>query len=118
MTRGSVSKTLPEVCAYDVDPGGPKPAATGPAARNTGVVRRGKSSSAAPIRPRPATRLLQEPSTVRRPKESSGLGSWLGPVPISAPHGPVADVVFATWASATLICLRMYERSDGVIVNP
>src|SRR3954447_23774798 len=63
-------------------------------------------------------RLLQEPSTVRRPNESRGLGSWWGPVPRSAPQGPVALVVFATWASAILICLRMYARSAGVTVKP
>src|SRR3954451_205174 len=73
MTRGSVSKTLPEVWLYDVGPPPPNAAGTGPATRNTGVVRRGKSSSAAPILALPGTRLLQEPSTVRSPKESSGL---------------------------------------------
>src|SRR3954453_7887098 len=47
ITRGSVSKTFPEVWSYDVVPGGPK--AAGPALRKTGVVSRGNSSSAAPI---------------------------------------------------------------------
>jgi hypothetical protein len=114
MTRGSVSKTLPEVCAYDVGSGGPKPSATVPAARKTGVVRRGKTSSAAPILPRPATRLLQEPSTVRSPKESSGLDSWLGPVPTSAPQGPVAEVCRDVGLSDLDLCedVREVGRRD------
>ena len=40
-------------------------------------------------------------------RRAAGSGIWLGPVPTSAPQGPVAEVVFATWASAILICLRM-----------
>ena len=59
------------------------------------------------MRALPGTRLLHEPSTVRSPAETNGLAIWFGPVPIRAPHGPVSDVVFATWASAILICFRM-----------
>src|SRR4051812_29898466 len=70
MVRGRVSKTLPEFCLYDDGAGGPKAGGLDSASANTGVVRRGKTSSAAPILALPGTRLLQEPSTVRSPNES------------------------------------------------
>ncbi len=62
-------------------------AANGPASSavlKTGSVSRGKVWSAAPYFAWPGCRLLQLPSTVRRPKETSGLSIWLGPVPIIA----------------------------------
>ena len=76
--------------------GGMKAAGTGSASRNSGVVRRGNFWSAAPNVSWPGIRLLHDPSTVRSPREIRGLGIWFGPVPTSAPHGPVAEVVFAT----------------------
>ncbi len=45
------------------------------AALNSGLVSRGKVWSAAPYLSWPRIRLLQEPSTVRRPNDSSGLGN-------------------------------------------
>ena len=70
----------------------------GSAAAKTGVVSRGNTTSAAPWVSCPATRLLQDPSTVRSPKDTSGLASWLSE-PSSAPQGPVVgrgvrDVIF------------------------
>ncbi len=118
MTRGCESKTSPFFCAYDVGPGGPKPVGTSSAALNTGVTCRGNGWSAAPKFSRPGMRLLHEPSTVRRPYEERASGIWLGPVPTSAPQGPVADVVLATCVSAILICSRMNARSEGVTVKP
>lgn len=45
-------------------------------------------------------RFLPGPSTVRRPRESSGLENWSGLPPVRAVHGHVAELVSATWASA------------------
>src|SRR6478609_7546106 len=38
ISRGWVSKTLPDFCLYDVEPGAPNPAGTSPASLNTGLV--------------------------------------------------------------------------------
>ena len=76
----------------------------------------------------PGIRLLQEPSTVRSPKDSSGLGDLVG---AGADHRLAVDRVAASgsvagrrtacareWRSAILICLRMNARSEGVTVKP
>src|SRR3954468_2466976 len=98
--RGCVSNVRPECCAYDViGPAGPNSGGFDSACRKSGVVRRGNTGSAAPKVSRPGIRLLQLPSTVRRPYDVIGSGTWFGPGPTRAPHGPVAEVVFATCAS-------------------
>src|SRR4051794_33843696 len=70
-TRALSSKTSPFFCAYVVGVptglGSRKPALTGSAVRNLRDVTRGNCSSAAAKRSRAGNRLLQEPSTVRRP---------------------------------------------------
>ena len=67
MTRGCESATLPVFCAYD-EATGPPNAEASSAALNTGVVRRGNTSSAAVKRyVAELFRLLHDPSTVRRP---------------------------------------------------
>ena len=99
-------------------PGPNRPAGAFSAAAKSLPPSRTKSWSAAPyVRPA-AVRLLQVPSTVRRPSGRTGLDTWLSPSPSREPQGPVALVVVATCASAILICLRMYARSDAVTVKP
>ncbi|MNY59421.1 hypothetical protein D3C86_1958700 [compost metagenome] len=72
---------------------GPGPSGSnGSAVRNTGVVMRGNTVSAAPNRLRPSTRLLNDPSTVRSPNATSVLGNR------SRRSSPAA------WASAIKIC--------------
>src|SRR4051812_16980838 len=75
IVRGRVSNTLPEFCLYDDGVGGPNNGGLDSASEKTGVESRGNSWSAAPIWSLPATRLLHEPSTVRSPIDTSGLGS-------------------------------------------
>src|SRR4051794_59771 len=122
MTRGWVSKTKPFFCAYE-DPGtaglpGPKkPAPTPSAVRNWAVLRRGNVWSAAANCSRPGTRLLHEPSTVRRPYDVRASGIWCGPGPTSVSHG-WALLYVAACRSAILICFRMKVRSAAVTVKP
>ena len=120
MRRGSESNTNPPGCAYDVvgPPGGPNKPGSASAGSKRGVVRRGKSWCDAPNVSWPDCKLLHVPSTVRRPNDNSGLPIWSGPGPTSAPHGPVAAVVFSTWYSAILICFRMKARSAAETVKP
>ena len=96
VTRTSESMTDPVLDLYDVGPGGPtgKLGAMGSASRKNGVVSRGKTWLAAPKKegfglpangpvgcpgactPVAALRLLQEPSTVRRPYDVITSGTW------------------------------------------
>jgi hypothetical protein len=80
MLRGCESKTSPFFCLYVVAPGGPKPVGTGSASRKLLSLRRGNTWSAAANVSRPGNRLLQDPSTVRRPYEvrRSGICSASG----------------------------------------
>src|SRR4051794_24647706 len=92
IVRGRVSNTSLFLFAYDELvtaglPGPRKPAGTPSASWNFGVVSRGKTSSAAANRVRSGNRLLQEPSTVRSPKEDRRSGIWNAPGPTSAAHG-------------------------------
>src|SRR6476659_6060581 len=80
-TRGSESNTFPDFWAYDDDPGGPKPGGTSSAARKDGVLILGKSWSAEPKVSWPGCRLLHDPSTVRSPLDTSGLGIWFTSLP-------------------------------------
>ncbi|MNN94933.1 hypothetical protein D3C81_2136540 [compost metagenome] len=83
MVRGCESNTLPLFCAYD-DPGiagepGPKKSAGTPSAGlKTGSVKRGKTLSAAPnsvlLMPLRFSRLLFDPSTVRKPNGARMFG--------------------------------------------
>ena len=88
------------VCAYEVGvwaargQRGRSPSASW----NTGVVEARERLVGGTEVSWPGCRLLHEPSTVRRPNDSSGLGIWSGPGPTSAPQGPVAGVVLATWS--------------------
>src|SRR5262249_58810233 len=90
-------------------PGTSAPAATPSASRNLGVVSRGKSWSEAPhllwsmAAGGFVKRLLQEPSTVRRPYDVIRSGTWFGPGPTKVPHGSDAVRVFAC-LSAIFIC--------------
>ena len=140
--RTSESMTVPVLLLYDVDPRGPKLALVfGSASRKNGVVSRGKTWLDAPKKfgikvpakgpegcpgaatPVAALRLLQEPSTVRRPYDVitsgtcslSGMSSpgWASRVP----HGFDA-VSVVVCRSAILICLRMNARSPGVTTKP
>src|SRR3954452_10184081 len=88
ITRGSESTTLPDFCLYDDGPGAPtgNSGVIGSASRKSLELIRGKPWSAEPLVPWPSMRLLQDPSTVRRPLEISGLGIWSGPLPTSVPH--------------------------------
>src|SRR3954452_24218826 len=138
-TRTSESMTVPVLDLYDVGPGAPtgSDCVIGSASRKNGVVSRGKIWLDAPKKfgsglpangplgcpgawtPVAAFRLLQEPSTVRRPYDvrTSGTCSLSGmPSPGWAsrvPHGfDAVSVVLCR--SAILICLRMNDRSPGV----
>src|SRR5213082_1871952 len=121
--RGCESKTKPFFCAYEEEgiaglPGPNKLAGAPSAFLKTGLpARRGNGTSAAANFSRPGSRLLHDPSVVRRPYEVSASGIWFGPGPTSVPHG-FAGVAVAAWCSAILICLRMNARSPGVTVNP
>src|SRR4051812_24491083 len=96
MTRGSESVTMPDFCAYDVAlptgcAGDAAAGVIGCADRKIGVVRRGKVRSALPNVSWPGTRLLNDPSTVRRPMGICGFGApnrftWLMPGPRSVPQ--------------------------------
>ncbi len=78
---------------------------------------RGNTWSAEPKVSWPGWRLLHDPSTVRSPLDTSGLGIWSVSVPTSVPQGLAAVSVFAC-RSAISICFRMNFRSVGVTVNP
>src|SRR4051794_19305794 len=121
--RGCESATLPVFCLYDEATGPPNNDASS-ASLNTGEVRRGNTwSDAAKFLVVASLRLLQEPSTERRPYDvrmsgtcsASGIGSpgWAR----SVPHGLDAVSVVAC-RSAILICLRMNDRSPAETVNP
>src|SRR6185503_10975185 len=75
MIRGCESKTKPFFWAYEDDgtaglPGPRNPAGTPSACRKTGEpARRGNGTSAAANFSRPGSRLLHDPSVVRRPYE-------------------------------------------------
>src|SRR3954453_13248621 len=91
-TRGSESNTSPVFWAYDDeatagDPGPKKPAPTPSAALKDAVLILGKSWSAEPNVSWPGCRLLHEPSTVRSPLDTSGLGIWFVSVPIRVEQG-------------------------------
>ena len=119
MTRGWLSTTLVFFEAYVVAgaPGGPKiPGDLGPAERRRRVAREQQVRGTEGL---PAG--LQVVAGAVDRAEAVGhqrAGTWFGPVPSSAPQGPVAAVVFATCASEILICLRMNARSDGVTLKP
>ena len=121
ITRGWESMTTfpASFWAYEVGPGGPTGSAAviGSAARKFGLVNRGKGTSAAANVSRPGNRLLQDPSTVRRPNVVSRSGIWSGAVPTRVPQGSAA-VAVAACRSAILICFRMKVRSPAVTTNP
>ena len=121
-TRGSESNTFPAFWAYDDevtagDPGPKKPAPTPSAALKDAEAILGKSWSAAPNVSWPGCRLLHDPSTVRSPCETRGLGIWFAAVPMSVAHGS-SVVRVRVWRSAILICFRMKERSVAVTEKP
>ena len=121
MTRGSESMTDPLVCAYDVGPGGPTAKRGGD--RLGVAVDRGGQARERLVRG--TERLLARHEVVAgaidgtETERQRRVRDLVGAVARAARRRARSPMcVLTTWASAMLICSRMYDRSAAETVKP